>query len=70
MKPLLNIILSAILLASFLPASAADTSGADTWLPTLFGNNMMFQRNKPIKVWGFGQPGRRISATLPFCCHL
>lgn len=64
MNPLLNIILSAILLASFLPASAADTSGADTWLPTLFGNNMMFQRNKPIKVWGFGQPGRRISATL------
>jgi hypothetical protein len=35
-----------------------------TVLPTLFGNGMMFQQNKPIKIWAYSEPTHKISIKL------
>jgi len=34
---------------------------ADIRLPKIFGNNMVLQRNKPIPVWGWADPGEKVS---------
>ena len=34
---------------------------ANITLPRIFGSNMVLQRNKPINVWGWADPGERIS---------
>ena len=33
-------------------------------LPELFSDNMMFQRDRPIKVWGWASKGERIQVTF------
>jgi len=35
-----------------------------TKLPALFGNKMMFQQNKPIKIWGTAVAGKTITVDL------
>lgn len=35
-----------------------------TWLPTIFSDHMMFQQNKPIKIWGYALEGKNISIKL------
>ncbi len=40
-----------------------DTAGAPV-LPTLFSDNMMFQQNKPMNVWGYDDANSRVTATL------
>lgn len=37
---------------------------ADVRLPKLFGDHMVLQRNKPIKVWGWASPGEEVSVSL------
>jgi sialate O-acetylesterase len=32
-----------------------------TKLPTVFGNKMMFQQNKPVNIWGYATEGKNIS---------
>jgi len=50
---------SGLCLAVFaLPATAAVK------LPVLFSDNMMLQRNQPIKVWGWADPNEDVSVTL------
>lgn len=39
-------------------------SMANITLPRIFGSNMVLQRNKPINVWGWADPGEKI--TLQF----
>jgi sialate O-acetylesterase len=34
---------------------------ANITLPKIFGDNMVFQRNKPIPVWGWGSPNEKIT---------
>ena len=40
-----------------------DTASAPV-LPTLFSDNMMFQQNKPMNLWGFGDAESSVTATL------
>ncbi len=40
-----------------------DTAGAPT-LPTLFSDGMLFQQNKPMNLWGFGDAGTAVTAAL------
>ncbi len=40
-----------------------DTAGAPT-LPTLFSDGMMFQQNKPMNLWGYGNAGEPVTAKL------
>src|SRR4030095_13435282 len=34
---------------------------ANITLPRIFGSNMVLQRNKPIPVWGWADPGEKIT---------
>ncbi len=40
-----------------------DTAGAPT-LPTLFSDGMLFQQNKPMKLWGYGDANTAVTAKL------
>jgi sialate O-acetylesterase len=39
---------------------AASAAGADIRLPRLIGDNMVLQRDSPLKLWGWADPGERI----------
>jgi len=61
MKKIINIhviILAVIFLALALPAHA------DVKLPGVLNNNMVFQRDQEIKIWGWADKGERISVTF------
>ena len=42
----------------------ATTLHADVRLPQIFGDHMVLQREMPIPVWGWADPGEKISVTL------
>jgi len=50
-----KVILSTLVLFSFY------CSYANVKLPKIFGDNMVFQRNQPIPVWGWASPGDKIT---------
>jgi len=52
------------LLALLLLSALATTAYADVRLPRIFSNHMVFQRNKPIVLWGWAKPGENIGATI------
>ncbi|MCG8583292.1 MAG: 9-O-acetylesterase [Pirellulales bacterium] len=37
---------------------------ADVTLPKIFGSNMVLQQNQPIKVWGWADPGEKVTVDL------
>ena len=37
---------------------------ADVRLPHIFGDNMVLQRGKPVKVWGWAGPGEAVTVTF------
>ena len=45
-------------------AAAAIPAMADVRLPRIFTDNMMFQRDLPVRVWGWADPGEAVSVTL------
>jgi sialate O-acetylesterase len=51
-------ILCATVVLTALPASA------DVRLPKIFTDNMMLQRDLPVRVWGWADPGEAVNATL------
>jgi sialate O-acetylesterase len=59
--------LSAMLVMAFLttlcPAQQAAPAGK-LKLHAIFGSNMVLQRGKPIKIWGWAKPGSKVSVTL------
>lgn len=62
MKPTIRslaAILAMVLLASLSPAQAEQLK-----LHAIFGADMVLQRGKPIKVWGWAKPGDKVSVTL------
>ncbi len=74
MKKVMSILLTLALVLSFIPsAMAAGTAGDVTLerasvsatLAKSFQNNMLFQRNKPIKVWGTSTgAGMKVTVSL------
>lgn len=54
----------AILLFLSLVFGAGFTSSADVRLPKLVGDNMVLQRDLPIHVWGWADPGEVIEITF------
>ena len=53
------------LLAAFLVVATTGPVGwADVRLPKLFTDNMMLQRDKPVRVWGWAEPGEDVTVTL------
>ncbi len=37
---------------------------ADVRLPSIFWDNMVLQRNKPVNIWGWADPGEQVSVVL------
>ncbi len=50
-----------LLIASLLSALPAT---ADVRLPKIFTDNMMLQRNQPVRVWGWAEAGEAVSVAL------
>lgn len=44
--------------------SLASLVSADVRLPTLFSDHMVVQRDKAIKVWGWANPGEKVTVSL------
>lgn len=49
---------------SLLFASTSLLSQAEVRLPKLFSSQMVLQRNQPIHIWGWADPGETVSAAL------
>ena len=44
--------------------SLTAAAQADVTLPKIFGSNMVLQQGRPIKVWGWAEPGEKVSVDL------
>jgi len=53
-----------LLLSMALVAGLAGSAVADVRLPKIFTDNMMLQRNQPIRVWGWAAPGEAVRVAL------
>ena len=49
---------------TFLQLAAPPCARADVRLPKIFGDHMVLQRDKPINVWGWAEPGEDVKVTL------
>ena len=58
--------LMAIAVAAFLNPASAD---AHTELPSIFGSNMVLQRDQANKVWGWAHEGERIAVSIAGQTH-
>ncbi len=38
--------------------------GEGLWLNNLFQSNMVIQRDKPVSLWGWADPGEKVTVTL------
>ena len=45
-------------------AGLIRTSVADVRLPHIFGDHMVLQRDKPVRVWGWAEPGEKVTVTV------
>jgi sialate O-acetylesterase len=45
-------------------AFAAGSAFADVKMPTVFGDNMVLQRDRAIPVWGWADPGEAVTVTF------
>ena len=45
-------------------ALTATSVKADVWLPSIFGNHMVVQRDQAIVVWGKADPGEKVSVSI------
>jgi len=52
-----------LLIVCALLATAVDVS-ADVRLPRIFGQHMVLQRDKPLPVWGWAEPGERVTVQV------
>jgi sialate O-acetylesterase len=50
-----------ILALAALAATAATSLAADLRLSPVFGDHMVLQRDKPVKVWGWADSGEKIT---------
>jgi sialate O-acetylesterase len=56
-------VLCLVLLSLFI-GSGADTASADVRLPAVFSDHMVLQRQQPIVVWGWDEPGTEVTVSL------
>ena len=57
--------LRSIVVISLLLASAAvPQAQADVKLPKVFGSHMVLQRDRPLPIWGWADPGEEVRVTL------
>ncbi|HEX4070710.1 MAG TPA: sialate O-acetylesterase, partial [Planctomycetaceae bacterium] len=44
--------------------AAVSRCAADVRLPRIFGNQMVLQRDLPVRVWGTASPGEKVSVSI------
>jgi sialate O-acetylesterase len=54
----------AFALAAVLTTMAASALHAEVRLPQVFGDHMVLQRQQPIHIWGWADPGERVTVTF------
>ena len=37
---------------------------AEVWLPKVFGSQMVLQQDKPMVIWGWGQPNETVTVQI------
>ena len=42
----------------------AGAAQAEVWMPGVFSDNMVLQREKPVPVWGWADPGEKVTVTF------
>jgi sialate O-acetylesterase len=57
--------LASLLLCIFLAATISQPSLADVRLPNIFGSNMVLQQEKPIRFFGWAEPGEKVAVSMP-----
>ncbi|MFM7180231.1 MAG: sialate O-acetylesterase, partial [Verrucomicrobiales bacterium] len=62
MKKTLRFIFSIVAIA--LLASPLQVQAEQLRFHKIFGSNMVLQRDKPIKVWGWAKPGSKVTVTI------
>lgn len=58
-------VLRSILVGAVLGAALASVCRADVKLPALFSNSMVLQRERAVPVWGWADPGERVTVQVP-----
>lgn len=56
MKKVFAIVISVVLSCLLIPAATADVT-----LPAIFGDHMVLQQKAPVTVWGWADPGEKVS---------
>jgi sialate O-acetylesterase len=64
MKLLLCVLFLASALAALAAAPATAPASPTLKLASIFGDNMVLQREKPLPVWGWATPGATVTVTL------
>jgi sialate O-acetylesterase len=66
MKTTIHSLAAILAMALLAPLSTAqsDRQSQAFKLHNIFGSNMVLQRDKPIKVWGWAKPGSKVAVTL------
>src|SRR4051794_39662011 len=59
-RPLLSGLVALVCLATGL----APAARADVKLPSVIGSHMVLQRDKPLPIWGWADPGEEVSVQL------
>jgi sialate O-acetylesterase len=59
---MIRLILKSSLILLLIIGSACQQEDAisEVYLPKIFANHMVFQRDQPIRVWGDGSPGKKV----------
>jgi sialate O-acetylesterase len=52
------------LLFLFALAFAAPRAGAEVSLPSIFSDHMVLQKNLPVPVWGWADPGEKVTVSI------
>ena len=60
MKDLVRVVLPCVVFA------LAGSARAELHVANIFSDNMVLQRDKPIRIWGWAKPKDRVRVTLKF----
>jgi len=59
-----RLLLSGLLAVSWLLGGLAHDARADVKLPSVIGSHMVLQRDKPLPIWGWADPGEDVTVQL------
>ncbi|MDZ7374368.1 MAG: hypothetical protein ONB23_10415 [candidate division KSB1 bacterium] len=55
---------SLLVTAALVAVAQASVGSGKLRAPSIFGTNMVLQRQVPLRIWGWGTPGRTVTVTL------